>query len=129
MQLRNKNLFRQQCYVDGKWIDADNKKTFSVENPFDQSILGSVPECGASETKRAIEAAQSAFEKWRMLTAKQRSELMWRWAALIEENKEDLATLMTLEQGKPITEARGEIDYSNAFVKWFAEEGRRVYGD
>jgi len=129
MQLRNKNIFRQQCYVNGKWIDADNKKTFPVENPFDQSILGTVPECGASETQRAIDAAQTAFEQWRMLTAKQRSEIMWRWAALIDENKDDLATLMTLEQGKPITEARGEIDYSNSFVKWFAEEGRRVYGD
>ncbi len=129
MQLHNKSLFRQHCFINGQWIDADNKKTFSVMNPFDQTILGQVPECGTAETVRAIEAAESAFLKWRALTAKERSDLLWRWAKLIDENKEDLARLMTLEQGKPLTESRGEIDYGNAFIKWFAEEGRRIYGD
>lgn len=127
--LKNTNLFRQQCFIAGKWVDADNKKTFNVLNPFDGKILGQVPECGTDETKRAIQAASDAWEKWRNLTAMQRSEILWRWAKLIDENKEDLAKLMTLEQGKPINEARGEINYANSFIKWFAEEGRRIYGD
>ncbi len=129
MQLRHPNLFRQQCFINGQWIDADNKKTFDVVNPFDQRVLGHVPECGSSETTRAIEAAHAAFLKWRAFTAKERSDLLWRWAGLIQENKEDLALLMTFEQGKPQTEARGEIDYGNSFIKWFAEECRRIYGD
>jgi len=129
MQLHNPSLFRQQCYINGQWINADNQKTFTVINPFDQTILGNVPECGATETRVAIEAAQNAFLKWRALTAKERSDILWRWANLIDENKEDLALLMTLEQGKPLTESRGEIEYGNAFIKWFAEECRRVYGD
>ncbi len=128
-QLKNAALFRQQCFINGQWIDADSKKTFPVTNPFDNSILGQVPECGAAETRRAIEAANAAWPAWRALTAKQRGDLMWRWAELIRENKEDLAVLMTLEQGKPLTESRGEVDYGNSFVEWFAEEGRRVYGD
>jgi len=129
MQLQNKSLFRQHCFINGKWVDADNKKTFDVVNPFDQSILGHVPECSTAETKQAIEAAHAAFLKWRALTAKERSDLLWRWAKLIDENKEDLAVLMTLEQGKPLTESRGEIEYGNSFIKWFAEECRRIYGD
>ncbi len=129
MQLANKNLLTQQCYIDGKWLDADSKKTFAVINPFDGKEIAQVPDCGKDETMRAIQAAQQAFYEWRKLTAKQRAAYLHRWAALIEENKEDLALLMTLEQGKPIVEARGEIDYGNAFIKWFAEEGRRVYGD
>lgn len=129
MQLSNKTLFRQQCYINGQWIDADNKKIFAVENPYDGAVLGHVPECGTDETRRAILAAEAAYKKWRVLTAKQRADFMWRWAELIDENKEDLAILMTLEQGKPLTESRGEIDYANSFIKWFAEEGRRVYGD
>lgn len=129
MQLQNKNLFRQQCYINGQWVDADSKKTFPVVNPFDGTTLGQVPDCGVEETKRAITAAQAAFEKWRALTAKERADFMWRWAKLIDESKEDLARLMTLEQGKPLTESRGEIDYGNSFIKWFAEEGRRIYGD
>jgi succinate-semialdehyde dehydrogenase/glutarate-semialdehyde dehydrogenase len=129
MQLQNKTLFRQQCFINGEWVDAQNKKTFNVVNPFDQSILGQVPECGTVETKQAIQAAHAAFLKWRALTAKERSDLLWRWAELIDENKEDLARLMTLEQGKPLTESLGEVDYGNSFIKWFAEECRRIYGD
>ncbi len=127
--LKNTELFRQQCFINGKWIDADNKKTFIVNNPFDDSELGHVPECGAAETKRAIDAASNAFQSWREMTALERCNIMKRWAQLIDENKEDLATLMTLEQGKPLAESRGEMDYANSFIKWFAEEGRRVYGD
>lgn len=129
MQLDNPSLFRQQCFINGKWINADNQKTFPVFNPFDQTILGHVPECGTTETTRAIETAEAAFLKWRALTAKERGDLLWRWAGLIDENREDLAKIMTLEQGKPLAESRGEVDYGNAFIKWFAEEGRRVYGD
>lgn len=127
-QLSNPKLFRQECFINGAWQQADNKKTIAVTNPFDDSVLGHIPECGVAETKRAIEAANNALEKWRALTALQRAEIMWHWAKLIDENKEDLAILMTLEQGKPLTEARGEIDYGNSFIKWFAEEGRRIYG-
>ncbi len=129
MQLRNKKLFRQQCYSNGKWIDADNKKTLVVTNPYDDSKLGTIPDCCTAETRQAIEDAEAAFLKWRAKTAKERADLMWRWAKLIDENKEDLALLMTLEQGKPLAESRGEIDYGNSFIKWFAEEGRRIYGD
>jgi succinate-semialdehyde dehydrogenase/glutarate-semialdehyde dehydrogenase len=129
MQLTNPTLFRQQCYVNGKWINANNNKTFAVHNPYNDQTLGQVPELGAEETRAAITAAHNAWPAWRALTAKQRADILWRWAALIRENKEDLAIIMTLEQGKPLTEARGEIDYANSFIEWFAEEGRRVYGD
>jgi succinate-semialdehyde dehydrogenase/glutarate-semialdehyde dehydrogenase len=123
------SLFRQQCFINGKWIDADNHSTFSVTNPFDNSVLGTVPDCGSDETRRAIDAANQALITWRAFTEKQRADYLWHWAELIAKNKEELATIMTLEQGKPITESRGEIDYANSFIEWFAEEGRRIYGD
>jgi succinate-semialdehyde dehydrogenase/glutarate-semialdehyde dehydrogenase len=129
MQLTNKNLLRQQCYIDGEWIDANSKKTFSIKNPYNAEIIAHVPDCGKDETARAITAAQLAFRHWRSLTAKQRAEYLHAWADLIDKNKEDLSILMSLEQGKPIVEARSEVDYGNAFIKWFAEEGRRIYGD
>lgn len=128
-QLKNTNLFKQQCYINGKWVDADDKTTFNVTNPFDNNVLGTVPDCGKKETRAAIEAANIAFKRWNSLTALERSQFMHRWATLIDQNKEDLAILMTLEEGKPLAESRGEIDYANSFIKWFAEEGRRVYGD
>lgn len=122
-------LFREQCYVNGRWINALNNRTFPVTNPFDGSTLGRVPQCGAVETMTAIEAAHAAFDSWRGLSAKLRADVLWRWAGLIDRYREDLARLMTLEGGKPIKESRGEIDYANSFIKWFAEEGRRAYGD
>lgn len=128
-QLKNTKLFRQQNFIDGKWCDADSKKTVAVNNPFDDSLLGHVPDCGVAETKLAIQAADKAWKIWRDLTAQQRGAIMWRWTKLIDDNKEDLAIIMTLEQGKPLAESRGEMDYANSFIKWFAEEGRRVYGD
>lgn len=128
-KVKNTNLIQQACYINGKWIQADSGKTFSIHNPFDNSILGHVPECGSAETKRAIEAANHAWHPWKELSAKERSDLLWAWAHLIDQYKEDLSLIMTQEQGKPLTEARGEIDYANGFIKWFAEEGRRVYGD
>lgn len=127
--LSNVSLFRQDCFIDGAWVQADNNHNIPINNPFDNSLLGSVPNCSEAETKRAIEAANRAFQSFRILSAKERSDLLWKWANLIDQNKEDLARIMTLEQGKPITESRGEIDYANGFIKWFAEEARRVYGD
>ncbi|MBI2790351.1 MAG: NAD-dependent succinate-semialdehyde dehydrogenase [Gammaproteobacteria bacterium] len=127
--LRNQTLFRQHCYINGEWINAISGKNFEVFNPFDNKVLGTVPECEQAETRHAIESAEKAWKSWKKHTPKERAELMLKWAALIDENKEDLATIMTLEQGKSLTESRGEIDYANSFVKWFAEEGRRAYGD
>jgi succinate-semialdehyde dehydrogenase/glutarate-semialdehyde dehydrogenase len=129
MQTITFSLLRDACYINGKWVQADNGKTFPVYNPFNNEIIGHVPECGAQETRRAIEAANKAWIQYRALTAKERSDLLWKWATLIDRHKEELATMMTLEQGKPLVESRGEIDYANSFVKWFAEEARRVYGD
>lgn len=127
--LQHHSLFREACYINGEWVKADSGKIFSVTNPFDHSLVGEVPACDAIETKRAIEAANQAWPAWRGLSAKERSALLWAWAHLIDQHKQDLAYLMTLEQGKPLAEARGEIDYANGFIKWFAEESRRVYGD
>jgi succinate-semialdehyde dehydrogenase / glutarate-semialdehyde dehydrogenase len=129
MQLKDKTLFRQHCYIDGKWVDADNRATIPVNNPADNSILGTVPKMGAAETRRAIEAADRAFPAWRAKTAKERAGILRKWFNLMLENQEDLAQLMTAEQGKPLTESRGEIAYSGSFIEWFAEEGKRVYGD
>src|SRR6266568_4155160 len=129
MQLKDKTLFRQQCYIDGKWVDADSRATISVNNPADNSTLGTVPKTGAAETRRAIEAADRALPAWRAKTAKERANILRKWFNLMIENQEDLAQLMTAEQGKPLTESRGEIAYSGSFIEWFAEEGKRIYGD
>nr|WP_283939570.1 NADP-dependent succinate-semialdehyde dehydrogenase [Pseudomonas sp. R3.Fl] len=122
-------MFRQQAYIDGAWVDADNGQTLKVNNPASNEILGSVPKMGAAETRRAIEAADRALPAWRALTAKERANKLRRWFELMIENQDDLARLMTLEQGKPLTEARGEIAYAASFLEWFGEEAKRVYGD
>ncbi|WP_119678132.1 NADP-dependent succinate-semialdehyde dehydrogenase [Indioceanicola profundi] len=127
--LKDPDLLRTQAYIDGKWVDADSGKTVPVTNPADGSELGTVPNMGAEETRRAIEAANRAWPAWRAKTAKERAALMRRWFELIMQNQEDLARLMTAEQGKPLAEARGEIAYAANFIEWFAEEGKRVYGD
>ena len=127
--LKVPELFRQQCYVDGGWHDADDGKTLSVTNPATGRLLGVVPSMGAAETRRAIEAANRAWPSWRAKTAKERSGILRRWHDLMMANQEDLAVLMTAEQGKPLAESRGEIDYAASFIEWFAEESRRVYGD
>ncbi|MCL6688348.1 NADP-dependent succinate-semialdehyde dehydrogenase [Pseudomonas sp. R3.Fl] len=129
MQLKDSSLFRQQAYIDGAWVDADNGQTLKVNNPASNEILGSVPKMGAAETRRAIEAADRALPAWRALTAKERANKLRRWFELMIENQDDLARLMTLEQGKPLTEARGEIAYAASFLEWFGEEAKRVYGD
>ena len=128
-KLQDADLFHQACYIDGVWCDADNKATLKVLNPASSEMLGTVPSMGSSETCRAIEAANSAWKGWREKTAQERSALLRRWNDLLLKNQEDLALLMTVEQGKPLNEARGEIKYAASFIEWFAEEGRRVYGD
>jgi len=129
MQLQDKSLFRQQAYIDGAWRDADSGQTISVNNPATGETLGTVPKMGADETRRAIEAAERALPAWRALTAKERSARLRKWFELMLANQEDLARLMTCEQGKPLTESRGEIAYAASFFEWFAEEGKRLYGD
>ncbi|MHB8782474.1 MAG: NADP-dependent succinate-semialdehyde dehydrogenase [Desulfobacteria bacterium] len=127
--LKDGRLFRQQCYIDGSWGDADDRKTIDVTNPATGEKLGTVPKMGMDETRRAIEAARAAFPSWRAKTARERSVVLRRWYDLMMENQEDLAVLMTSEQGKPLAESRGEIAYAASFIEWFAEEGKRIYGD
>ena len=122
-------LFRRQCYVDGGWIDARSGDVLEVDNPATGEILGTVPALGGEETRGAIEAADAAWAGWRSRPAKERANLMRRWFDLMMAHREDLAMLMTSEQGKPLAESRGEIAYAASFVEWFAEEGKRVYGD
>ncbi|PPR12951.1 MAG: Glutarate-semialdehyde dehydrogenase DavD [Alphaproteobacteria bacterium MarineAlpha12_Bin1] len=129
MKLKNSSLFRQQCYVNGQWVDSDNKETIDVTNPLDGSVIGTVPKFGAEETRRAIEFSEKAQKDWRCLTGKERAVILRKWHDLMFENQEDLAILMTTEQGKPLAESRGEIAYAASFIEWFAEEGKRVYGD
>lgn len=129
MQLKDASLFRQQAYIDGAWVDADGGQTINVGNPATGETLGTVPKMGRAETKRAIEAAERALPAWRDLTAKERSQKLRRWFELMIENQDDLGRLMTLEQGKPLAEAKGEITYAASFIEWFAEEAKRVYGD
>jgi succinate-semialdehyde dehydrogenase/glutarate-semialdehyde dehydrogenase len=129
MPLRETALFRQQCHVDGGWIDADHGAVSAIGNPATGETLGHVPALGAAETRRAIKAADAALPGWRALTAQARAAILRRWFGLLLEHQEDLAILMTLEQGKPLAEARGEIGYAASFLEWFAEEGKRVYGD
>ncbi len=129
MKLKDKNLFRQQCYVDGAWIDATDGDSFEVTNPADNSIIGTVPRLGQDQTRAAIEAANRAYPAWRAKTAKERAAIMRTWYELIIENADDLALIMTTEQGKPLAESKGEVVYSGSFVEWFGEEAKRVYGD
>ncbi len=129
MQLKDQSLFRQQCYIDGQWMDADDGATIDVTNPADNSIVGTIPKMGAAETKRAVDAANVALPAWRALLAKERAGKLRRWFELMIENQDDLAVLMTTEQGKPLTESKGEIVYAASFIEWFAEEGKRIYGD
>ena len=129
MRLHDSRLFRQQCHVDGAWIDADDGRTIPVRDPADGSVIGTVPDAGAAETRRAIAAADAAWPQWRARTGKDRAAILRRWFELLMANQEDLAALMTAEQGKPLAESKGEIGYAASFVDWFAEEAKRVYGD
>jgi succinate-semialdehyde dehydrogenase / glutarate-semialdehyde dehydrogenase len=129
LPLKDPSLFRQQCYINGKWVDADSGKTIEVNNPATGEILGTVPSLGAAETRRAIEAANAAWPAWRKKTAKERANILRKCFNRMMENQDDLGMLMTAEQGKPLAEAKGEIAYGASFVEWFAEEAKRVYGD
>ncbi|MFH1027443.1 MAG: NADP-dependent succinate-semialdehyde dehydrogenase [Pseudomonadota bacterium] len=127
--LKNPGLLRQQCFINGMWLDAIETGTIPVTNPATGEIIGTVPKMGTIETRDAIDAAHAAYPEWRAKTAGERSSLLRRWFELILENQEDLAILMTAEQGKPLAESRGEIVYAASFIEWFAEEGKRIYGD
>ncbi len=129
MNLRDPDLLRTRAFIGGKWLDAANGATHAVVNPATREPIGTVPDMGAADTRRAIEAASQAFPAWAALTAKERAAILRRWYELLMANQEDLATLMTAEQGKPLAEAKGEISYGAAFIEWFAEEGKRLYGD
>ncbi|HZS68114.1 MAG TPA: aldehyde dehydrogenase family protein, partial [Burkholderiales bacterium] len=129
LALKDRKLLREQCYIDGKWHDADTRSSIAVHNPATGEQLGTVPRMGAAEAKRAIEAAERALPAWRAKTAKERAAILRKWFDLMMANQEDLAQIMTAEQGKPLTESRGEIAYGASFIEWFAEEAKRAYGD
>ena len=129
MHLKDPKLLRELCFVDGAWAGADNGAVLDVKNPASARKLGSVPNMGAAETRRAIAAAAAALPAWKARTAKERAVIMRRWFDLMVEHQEDLATLMTAEQGKPLAESKVEILYAASFIEWFAEEAKRVYGD
>ena len=129
VSLRDPRLFREQCYLDGAWTGADSGGSIKVNNPATGEIIGSVPDMGAAEARRAIEAADRAWPAWRAKTAKERAVVLRKWFDLMMANQDDLGLLLTTEQGKPLAEAKGEIAYGASFIEWFAEEGKRIYGD
>src|SRR5467141_581966 len=129
IDLKDMRLFREACYVDSKWVQAAGGGTVSVDNPATGEIIGRVPKLGGAETRHAIEVANEAFKAWSARTAKERAAVLRRWFDLMMANQEDLARLMTLEQGKPLTESKGEVAYAAAFLEWFGGEAKRVYGD
>ena len=127
--LSDTRLFRQRCYVDGDWTQAEGGRSVAVTNPVNGEVIGHVPDCGAAETRKALQAAESALPGWRALPARERGVKLRAWFDLMMANQDDLARIMTIEQGKPLAESRGEIAYAASFIEWFAEEGRRTYGD
>ena len=129
LNLKDPTLLKQLCYINGHWLTADSGATINVTNPASAEILGTIPKMGADETRCAIQGAAAALPAWRAKTAKERSLILRRWFDLMLANQEDLAIIMTAEQGKPLNEARGEIIYAASFIEWFAEEAKRVYGD
>ncbi|HHD56734.1 MAG TPA: NAD-dependent succinate-semialdehyde dehydrogenase, partial [Desulfobulbaceae bacterium] len=129
MDLKNSQLFRQQCFIGGNWLSSPSGATLNVHNPATGELIGTVPSLGRKETALAIDAAGTAWPKWRAMTAHERARIIRRWYDLIVEYQNDLAVIMTAEQGKPLAESLGEVLYGAAFVEWFAEEAKRVYGD
>ena len=129
LQLSNPDLLKQQCFIKDGWHDASDAATIDVSNPFNGEVIGNVPSLTTDDVNAAVAASHEAQITWAAKTAKERAELLQKWADLIDANKEDLAIIMTAEQGKPLTESRGEVGYANSFIRWFAEEGKRVYGD
>ena len=122
-------LLRSQCYINGEWVDADSGAVLAVTNPATGALLTTVPQCSSAQTRAAIDGATLAQRAWRQRTAAQRASVLHTWHGLLLQHQEDLAHIMTAEQGKPLAEARGEIAYAAAFIQWFAEEGKRTYGD
>ncbi len=129
LTLKDPTLLKQRCYINGSWRDAVSEETIDVTNPATGGVIGTIPRMGTTETRQAIEAAEAAFPGWRARTARERAIILRRWFELIMANQEDLAVLMTTEQGKPLAESRGEIAYAASFIEWFSEEGRRICGD
>ena len=129
MELNNKSLFKEKCYVNGSWVESQSGDFLEVNNPATQEIIGKVPKFTKDETKKVIENANNAFQTWKNTTAKERSVILKKWGDLIVENVEDLAKIMTIEQGKPIAEAKGEILMGASYIEFYAEEAKRVYGD
>ena len=129
MSLIGEKYKNASMYIDGEWIGSDYKSQILVKNPATNELVGSVPNGGAAEAKKAVDAAHRAFKSWSTQTAEQRYHLLMKWHHLIELHKEEIAILMTLEQGKPFKEAMGEVGYGNSFISWFAEEGKRIYGE
>lgn len=129
LTLANPDLLKQQCFIKDGWFDSSDATTLEVSNPFTGDIIGNVPSLTTDDVNDAVAASHEAQIDWATKTAKERAELLQKWADLIDANKEDLAIIMTAEQGKPLTESRGEVGYANSFIRWFAEEGKRVYGD
>jgi len=129
IQISDQALLKTQAYINGQWIDADSGETVPVTNPANGEVIAEVAKCSTAETRRAIEAAAGAFVEWRQRTAKERSACLRKWFNLMMEAQEDLAMILTLEQGKPLAEARGEVAYGANYIEWFAEEGKRMYGD
>ncbi|CAM5199681.1 Succinate-semialdehyde dehydrogenase/glutarate-semialdehyde dehydrogenase OS=Castellaniella defragrans OX=75697 GN=HNR28_001799 PE=3 SV=1 [Castellaniella defragrans] len=129
LKLNRPDLLRQQCYINGQWCDADSGEVIDVTNPATGEVVGTIPRMGAAETRRAIEAANASWPQWRRLTAKQRAGILRRWFDLMVAHTEDLALIMTAEQGKPLAESRGEMAYGASYLEWYGEEGKRAYGD
>ena len=129
MQLKNTELLKQHVYINGAWVDAADGKSFAVTNPATGAEIARVPSATAAQVEEAVEAAETALATWKLTTAKERSTLLRKWFNLIVENQEDLAVILSTEQGKPINESRGEILYGASFIEWFAEEAKRTYGD
>ena len=129
LNLKNTSLLKTKSYINGQWLDADSGQTFNVTDPASGEVIACIADLGVNETRRAIEAAEQAMQSWKMRTAKERSNLLRKWYELIMANQDDLAIIMTAEQGKVLAESKGEVGYGASFVEWFAEEAKRVYGD
>jgi len=129
MKLNNNSLFKQKCFINGEWLGSSSGETLEVNNPASLEIIGNVPKCSVTETKKAIDDANKAFQTWKETTAKERSVILKKWGELITENVDDLAKIMTIEQGKPLAEAKGEILMGATYIEFYAEEAKRVYGD
>lgn len=129
LALQDPSLLKARCYIDGQWVDADNGATLAVNNPANGALIGTIPNAGAAQTQTAIAAADRAFGPWKDRTAEDRARILRRWFELMLQHQEDLALIMTSEQGKPLAEARGEIAYAASYIEWFAEEARRIYGE